>query len=257
MQNLLTVIRKFNHGGVSDEHQIQELESEIREDSSNSVAQTIVQVLDNNEVQDDDDFNELIGMLGEYSRSKFDLNSSLTYEYEPPKELLAEFGIPVDVDPLNNRLVKQTKEGLFIEIDDDLNEIGPVDQYSRPLPGHPEYEEEKPEMLVKEAAPKEIDSEELLQNFREEVVEEKPELKTVRVYLPSIGTIEYEVVEFIPSRRSITLVFDPRLSKPPFYPEVGLTFEIEFKGKINAVMYVGNLFDYEGKKFISFSLLEK
>jgi hypothetical protein len=83
-----------------------------------------------------------------------------------------------------------------------------------------------------------------------------PALKTVSVHLPNVGRIDYEVEDYVKTKYAVSLVFDVKRSKPPFYPEVGLQFEVEAGSNVWEVMYTGTCFDYGGKRFMSFSVIQ-
>ena len=64
---------------------------------------------------------------------------------------------------------------------------------------------------------------------------------------------EYDVIGIVKNLHSITLVFDPEVAKPPFYPQTRLTFTLEHAGQGYEVVYLGICFDFEGLKFMCFN----
>jgi hypothetical protein len=216
------------------------LEEELRGDEDSRLAKTMLQMIDDGMLLDEDDLQEFQVMVNEYMASKQQqpMFPGIEYTFTPPNELMSE------LDVLEERFPGLNKE----PSGDPIGEALPVIEVSD--------EEEDFEAILAQVA--QTGSPYRTPGFEVELTpaprQELP-LKTASVYLPNVGRIDYDVESVVKTRFSINLVFDPSRAKPPFYPEVGLQFELEAEGTTYGVMYAGVCFDYMSKRFMSFSIL--
>ena len=221
-----------------------ELESLVRQDEESRLAQIMVQIIDGDELETDQDMREFQQIVNEYQASKHEqpMFPEIEYDFQPPMDLMDELGqleaqfpglsTTGDGGAYSDSYVGEAIPVIPMPDEDDL-ESYIIAQEGDPSPT-PYYEEDK---AMRPALRSEIP------------------LKLVSVYLPNVGRIDYEVLTVITTRYSANLVFDLDRSKPPFYPEVGLRFELEHASKVFPVMYAGVCFDYEGKRFMSFNII--
>ena len=256
------------------------VEKTLREDTDNSIARTLIQMIDQNQIETLKDMEEFQSMVYDYEASKEServMSGGMSYDFEPPKSLMDEFGIAQE--PGGKTVIRENGQAYEVRFNGpDLDKIGPVDDDGNPLAGHPDYVaiqeispltqglwpvEKSGEFLSNLEKQIEPNLDHLLSvtssidDFSQDTMPEPIKLKIASVYLRNVGRIDYEVLDILYSRYCVVLIFDPNLSKPPFYPEVGLRFEFEFQGKISQATYAGVVFPYNGLKFMSFILLDK
>jgi len=245
MSKLKELANKYLDLAPQEASQYAEFEDVVRGDKKNRLAVLAVEMLDSSATSwDEKEFDDLVGVLQEY-QTGLEI-PTIDYEFEPPTELLEEFGINQDT---HGRLII-TKEGERVEVNKEMEVVGPVSEANFPAEGHPEFN--------KKSTPVEEEMETDLEIPTEEYsVPMLPELTAIVVHLPDIGSVEYEVLDVVRTMYSIVLVFNPKVSKPSFYPKVGLVFDLEFpNGALERVMSSGTVFNYEGKKFICLARLD-
>jgi len=281
VSKLAELASKYLDIQIDDASTYQEFEDGVRDDSNNRFASVIIEMLDQEDFQEESQFKELMQVVQEYQMDKS--IPSIDYDFKPPEEIMEEFGYNPDT---GGRLII-TRDGQRVEVDDNLELVGPVDADNNPAEGHPAFvppvsdprsivlpglaspEKEVPLTQLEELV--DLDKE-LYDDLDEQDVYGSPAplrvapaprpafvkpLETVLAHLPEIGAVEYEVVDVVSTLYAITLVFDPERSKPSFYPKVGLRFTLEFEdGSASEVMSTGCMFSYEDKKFICLGKLD-
>jgi len=322
-RSLVKLADKFRYQ-EADREILMALESAMREDISHPSAKLALDAIDENTVHTEEDFNELLVAINEFTLTSAETNSGeIEYNYTPPAGVsLEEFGIGDRSEPGKFYFYESGKRVEKRSFGDEFITVGPVDEVNRPVEGHPEYIrldiaerrtvktkilpntlEAAPEVIIDLSQPQVAEptseeeeyiyekfkdqlesldslveeaqltyeeskmiqnkgghefleaSKEILHNRIEDNKMHRPSRKvhSVRAHLPNIGMFEYDVVGFIPSMHSITLVFDPKIAKPPFYPETRLTFTLEYEGHVYPVVYLGTCFDFEGLKYMCFN----
>lgn len=248
-----------NDTAASMKENLLELEKELRSDNESRLAQTLVQMLDNDEVQTEEDLIELQGMIDEYKAEKLGVPSSFEYNFEPPQDLLEELGVVKKTERMTI-----TKEGQKYEIREEgaeLVEVGPVDDFGNPVEGHPEYAPAIPTFSesVQEAKTYDSDLKEIVGVFDEPSVLTKSKLVIHRVtaHIPGVGGVVYKPIDIVPGVLCVSLIFDPEVNEPTFIPEVGFKFQLEYQNMLRDVMYAGVKFSYSGLEFLCLSLIQE
>lgn len=222
---------------------LEELEYLIRNDDESRLAQTMVEIIDDNQLMSPEDMEDFQKMVNEYQASKNEqlMFPEIGYDFQPPSGLMDELGM---------------LEAQFPGLSDTSDEDDPTETIGEALPVIPMPDEDDDYDLEEDqewSPPQSVLNH--LSNMMQTAPKEELPMKTVSVYLNAIGRIDYEVIDVVETRFSLNLVFDPKRSKPPFYPEVGLAFDLEYASRVKRVVYAGVCFDYEDKRFMCFSVI--
>jgi hypothetical protein len=283
--SLVTVIEQFQEVGDAQREKLEQIYIDLKEDDTNSIAMSIVQSIERSEISSKKDLYELMESLKTYKSQEVDSVLDLGYDYDfspPGDEFPLEYSDALD----KQRLLTITPEGKWMEVDNDGQEIGPVDSNHNPAEGHPEYVKigldlspahtttlELPQALV------DIPTEQLEQlvagfagapsspKFDDQAPlpphtsgwkspSSMPELQEVLLET-EIGSLMFEPEMAMYTGRSFVMTFDMTRSKPPLYPRVGSNFRLKYKQHDLAVTYMDISFTYKNRKFMIFIVLDE